>query len=118
MLVRKLRDDCSGVALPAVALVIIGTAAIAFDSSRLMSVQSQLQNGADALALAGPAELDRRPDSIIRAEAAIRNLLTNPVAGADFGQVAKVSCIEFLSSLPANDDPPLRHVISPTTVQY
>jgi hypothetical protein len=28
-----------------------------------MSVQTQLQNAADALALAGAAELDRRPDS-------------------------------------------------------
>jgi Flp pilus assembly protein TadG len=121
MRIRKLRDDCSGIALPAVALalvVIVGTAAVAFDSSRFMSVQSQLQNAADAMALAGPAELDRRPGSIIRAGAAIRNLLTNPVVGADFGQVAKFSSIEFLSSLPANDDPPLRHAILPTTAQY
>jgi hypothetical protein len=110
MLAKLVRDDVNGVVLPYVAMtlaVVIGMAALALDGSRLMSVQSQLQNGADALALAGAAELDRRPDSIIRAEAAIRNLLTNPVGGADVGQVAKVDSIEFLSSLPADDDLPI-----------
>jgi hypothetical protein len=72
-----------------------------------MSVQTQMQNAADALALAGAAELDRRPDSIIRAEAAIRGLLANPVAGAGIGETAQVESIVFLSSLPANDDAPI-----------
>jgi Flp pilus assembly protein TadG len=110
MLANLVRDDVDGVVLPYVVMtlaVVIGVAALALDGSRLMSVQSQLQNGADALALAGAAELDRRPDSIIRAEAAIRNLLNNPVAGAGVGQIARVSSIEFLSSLPANDDLPI-----------
>jgi len=110
MLTKLVRDDIDGVVLPYVAMtlaVVIATAALALDGSRLMSVQSQLQNGADALALAGAAELDRRPDSIIRADAAIRNLLSNPVNGAGVGQVARVSSIEFLSSLPADDDLPI-----------
>jgi hypothetical protein len=109
MLVKLVRD-VHGVVLPYVVMtlaVVIGVAALALDGSRLMSVQSQLQNGADALALAGAAELDRKPDSIIRAEAAIRNLLNNPVSGAGVGQVAQVSSIEFLSSLPADDDLPI-----------
>jgi Putative Flp pilus-assembly TadE/G-like len=110
MLARLVRDDVDGVVLPYVVMtlaVVIGVAALALDGSRLMSVQSQLQNGADALALAGAAELDRRPDSIIRAEAAIRNLLNNPVSGAGVGQVAKVNSIEFLSSLPVDDNLPI-----------
>jgi hypothetical protein len=110
MLAKLIRDDVDGVVLPYVVMtlaVVIGVAALALDGSRLMSVQSQLQNGADALALAGAAELDRRPDSIIRAEAAIRDLLNNPVSGAGVGQVAQVSSIEFLSSLPADDDLPI-----------
>src|SRR6516164_6332813 len=110
MLGKLIRDDVDGVVLPYVAMTlvaVIGVAALALDGSRLMSVQSQLQNGADALALAGAAELDRRPDSIIRAESAIRNLLNNPVSGAGIGQVARVSSIGFLSSLPADDDLPV-----------
>ncbi len=109
-MLRQLHDDCEGVILPYVAImlvVIIGLSALAFDASRLMSIQTQLQNGADALALAGAAELDRRPDSIIRAEAAIRTLLANPVLGAGIGQSADASSIEFLRSLPANDDLPI-----------
>jgi Putative Flp pilus-assembly TadE/G-like len=110
MLAKLVRDDIDGVVLPYVVMtlaVVIAVAALALDGSRLMSVQSQLQNGADALALAGAAELDRKPDSIIRAEAAIRNLLSNPVSGTGLVQVAQVSSIEFLSSLPANDDLPI-----------
>lgn len=99
-----------GIVLPYVAMtlaVIIGFAALALDGGRLMSVQTQIQNAADALALAGAAELDRRPDSIIRAEAAIRGLLANPIAGAAIGETAQVENIEFLSSLPASDDSPI-----------
>lgn len=110
MLARLFRHDCDGVVLPYIAMilaVIMGLAALALDGSRLMSVQTQLQNGADALALTGAAELDRRPDSIIRAEAAIRNLLSNPVTGTGVAQVARVSSIEFLSSLPPDDDLPI-----------
>ena len=72
-----------------------------------MSVQTQLQNAGDALALAGAAELDRRPDSIIRAEAAIRGLIANPVTGAGIEQVAEVSRVDFLRSLPPSDDLPI-----------
>ncbi len=107
---KQLWGDCDGIVLPYVAMllgVIIGLSALALDGSRLMTVQAQLQNGADALALAGAAELDRRPDSIIRAEAAIRNLIANPVAAAGIGQIAQVSSIEFLSSLPAEDNLPI-----------
>ena len=106
----QLSRDCDGVVLPYVAVllsVIIGLSALALDGSRLMTIQAQLQNGADALALAGAAELDRRPDSMIRAEAAIRDLIANPVAAAGINQVAEVSNIQFLSSLPAEDGLPI-----------
>src|SRR5579862_466523 len=102
-----MRNDCDGAIIPYLALmlaVIIGLSALAMDGSRLMSLQTQLQNGADALALAGAAELDRRPDSIIRAQAAIRNLIANPVSGAEDNQTVQVSGIDFLQSLPASDD--------------
>ena len=102
--------DSRGTVLPYVAMmlaVIIGLAALAIDGSRLMSVQTQLQNAADALALAGATELDRRPDSIIRAEAAIRGLIANPITGAGIEQVAEVSSVDFLRSLPPSDDLPI-----------
>ena len=60
------------IALP----VIIGFSLLAIDVGRLTSLQSSLQNGADALALAAAGELDRRPDSITRANRAIANLIT------------------------------------------
>jgi hypothetical protein len=110
MSAKRLLNDETGVVLPYVAMtlaVVIGLAALALDGGRLMSLQTQMQNAADALALAGAAELDRRPDSIIRAEAAIRGLLANPINGAGPGQVAQVDTITFLSSLPANDDLPI-----------
>src|SRR5580658_9698899 len=102
-------NEQDGAILPYVAMmlvVIIGLSALALDASRLMSVQTQLQIGADALALAGAAELDRRPDSIIRAQAAIQNLITNPVAGAGGDQNVQVGSIAFLQSLPVSDDLP------------
>ena len=107
---RRLRSDKDGVILPYVVIilgVIIGLSALVLDGSRLMSVQTQLQNAADALALAGAAELDRRPDSIIRARAAIQKLIKNPISGAEIGQIAEATSIDFLQSLPASDDLPI-----------
>ena len=109
MCVRHLWDDRDGAILPFVAIilvVVLGLSALAVDGGRLMSVQTQLQNAADALALAGAAELDRRPDSITRAQAAIDNLISNRVVGAG-NQVAKVTAIDFLRSLPSSDDLPI-----------
>jgi Flp pilus assembly protein TadG len=110
MRAKDIWNDCDGAIIPYVALMlvaIIGLSALALDASRLMSVQTQLQNGADALALAGAAELDRRPDSIIRAQAAIRDLVHNPATGAGSDQSVRVSSIDFLQSLPASDDLPV-----------
>ena len=110
MLGKQLWNNCDGAILPYVAImlvVIFGLSALAVDASRLMAVQTQLQAAADALALAGAAELDRRPDSIIRAQAAINDLVVNPVLGAGRGKDAKVAAITFLRTLPPNDDLPI-----------
>src|SRR5262249_56758138 len=77
---RAFWNDTSGVILPYVTVmlvVIVGLSVLALDGARLMSLQTQLQNGADALALAGAAELDRLPDAGTRARTAIVRLLTN-----------------------------------------
>jgi Flp pilus assembly protein TadG len=107
--VRQFWCDRDGAVLPFVAIIlvaILGLSALAIDGGRLMSVQTQLQNAADAFALAGAAELDRRPDSITRAQSAIYNLISNPLTGAG-NQVAKVTSVDFLQSLPASDDLPI-----------
>src|SRR5258708_3955373 len=107
---RSLWKDTSGVILPYVTLllpVIIGLGLLALDGARLMGLQTQLQNAADAFALAGAAELDRLPDSIDRANQAINILMKNRNSknvgdGADFVTMGRR---RFLSSLPASDDP-------------
>src|ERR1700733_980633 len=78
--IKAFWGDTDGVILPYVTMmlvVIVGVSVLALDGSRYMSLQTQLQNGADALALAGAAELDRTPTAIERATKAVDNLITN-----------------------------------------
>jgi Flp pilus assembly protein TadG len=104
-------NDTSGIILPYVTLmliVIVGMAVLAIDGARFMSLQTQLQNGADALALAGAAELDRLPDAEDRAVNAIRSLLTNSnLFGAGPAKNVQVTGVQFFGQLPETDDAPL-----------
>jgi Flp pilus assembly protein TadG len=104
-------NDTSGVILPYVTVmlvVIVGLSVLALDGARLMSLQTQLQNGADALALAGAAELDRLPDAETRAGTAIQRLLTNSTLfGSRDSRTITVSNIKFYSRLPPNDANPM-----------
>src|SRR5262245_33096930 len=104
---RGLWVDTSGVILPYVTImlaVIVGTAVLALDGGRAMSLQSQLQKGADSLALAGAAELDRLPNSTTRAVAAINSLVTNSsVFGTGGAANVSVSAINFRTVLPADN---------------
>src|SRR3954449_13017094 len=107
--VRSFCADTQGLILPYVTMmlvVIIGVSVLALDGARFMSLQTQLQNGADALALAGAAELDSLPDAQARAVRAINNLLANPTL---FGREpnVQVSRIEFYARWPANDQRPM-----------
>src|SRR5947199_8238620 len=77
---QTLWNDTSGIILPYVTMmlvVIVGLSVLALDGARVMSLQTQLQNGADALALAGAAELDRLRDAETRGCTAIEPLLTS-----------------------------------------
>src|SRR5437870_1400752 len=108
-LARCFCADTQGLILPYVTMmliVIIGVSVLALDGARYMSLQTQLQNGADALALAGAAELDRLPDARTRAIRAIDNLVAN---GTLFGRERRVqvSRVEFYSRLPADDSRPM-----------
>jgi hypothetical protein len=115
-------NDTSGVILPYVTLmlvVIIGMAALALDGARFMSLQTQLQNAADALALAGAAELDRLPDSEERALRAVRNLVGNSsLFGSDAGHKVQIAQIRFLSQIPESDaDPESMATVAPSSIE-
>jgi Flp pilus assembly protein TadG len=103
--------DTSGIILPYVTLMlvaIVGMAVLAIDGARFMSLQTQLQNGADALALAGAAELDRLPDAEDRAVHAIRSLLANSsLFDAGSNKNVQVAGIQFFSQIPTTDDAPM-----------
>src|SRR5256886_5386986 len=126
--IRALWGDTDGVILPYVTVmlvVIIGVSVLALDGSRYMSLQTQLQNGADALALAGAAELDRTPTAIERATKAIgfrceansptcqpiegrHGLITNPsFFGGGSDRNVRVAGVKFLRSLPLRDSDPI-----------
>src|SRR2546430_10275124 len=125
---RAFWDDTNGIILPYVTLllvVIVGVSVLAIDGSRYMSLQTQLQNGADALALAGAAELDRTPTAIERANKAIgfrceansstcqpiaggRGLVSNwSLFGSGSDRNVRVVGIRFLRSVPVRDSDPI-----------
>jgi Flp pilus assembly protein TadG len=102
--------DTSGVMLPYIAVllpIIVGVSLLALDGAgRAFSLQTQLQNIADAAALAGAAELNRAPPSGSdpgarqRARNAITNLVTNQLAGMDVTNVTLATPV-FYETLPA-----------------
>jgi Putative Flp pilus-assembly TadE/G-like len=109
--VKAFWGDTEGVILPYVTLMlvaIIGVSVLTLDGSRYMSLQTQLQNGADALALAGAAELDRTPTAIERASRAINRLVTNSsLFGSELDRNVRVARINFLRTLPPRDSDPI-----------
>ena len=108
-----LPHDESGMALIYVTMmlpVIVGFSLLAIDVGRLSILQSSLQNGADAIALAMAAELDRTSQAITRAEKAKDDIVkNNPTLFTEsFSKVDKDSITwRFLSSLPASDQSPI-----------
>lgn len=110
---RSLRDDESGMALVYVTMalpVIIGFALLAIDVGRYTTLNSSLQHGADALALAGAAELDGGVTSISRSEEAMKQFITQNTATftsstASINWADVTTC--YLSSIPAKDSDPI-----------
>ena len=102
-IIKAFWDDTQGIILPYVTMmlvVIIGVSVLALDGARFMYLQTQLQNGADALALSAAAELDRTPTAITRALNAI-----NKFGNSDPN--VKVADVKFLSALPLHDTDPI-----------
>lgn len=97
------RRDRRGAVLPVVALalpVLFGFTMLAVDGGRYFNLHTSVQWAADALALAGAAELDRKPDAITRANRAIDNLVANDQR---FGDNAITFDRYFLKALPPSD---------------
>lgn len=103
------RRDGAVLAWAAVTIpVLLGLGALVIDLSRLYSLQTQLQNAADAAALAAAAELDGRPSSITRADNALTTLAENDQAFGTAGRGAvTLAGHRYLSDLPASDADPI-----------
>ncbi len=116
-----LKTEGGGVAIyvALVSAVMIGFGALVVDLGRLFTLQTELQNAADAAALAGAAELDGTSDAITRARAAATTALvtvSSPTGLLNFQTFASGGAgvtfdpnadIRFLSSLPTTDDDPI-----------
>jgi hypothetical protein len=103
---RRLARDERGAALVYVSIaltVFMGFAALVIDGSRLFTLDTEMQSAADALALAGAAELDGNSDAITRATAAMDNLVANYETFGDSGTPITGYAARFLDSLPASD---------------
>jgi Flp pilus assembly protein TadG len=97
------RDDASGIILPYVAMlltVLVGMSALAIDMGRQMSLQTQMQAVADALALAGARELNQQAGAQARATSAINALVSNGLTGLG-SNPAIAHSVAFYSALPA-----------------
>jgi hypothetical protein len=97
------RRDRSGGVVPVIALslpVIFGFTMLAVDAGRYYNLHTSVQWAADALALAGAAELDRKADAITRANRAIDNLVANDQR---FGESAFLFDRRYLKALPPTD---------------
>jgi len=114
--IRAFWNDQRGIAMILVAImlpVLVGFAVLAIDMSRVNSLHNDLQNGADAMALAAAAELDGKSDSIVRADRALLNLVSNKYSfsGANNGPAVTLASAgvtrRYLLSLPASDDSPI-----------
>jgi hypothetical protein len=107
---RHLARDESGAALVYVSValtVFMGFAALVIDGSRLFTLDTELQSAADAIALAGAAELDGSAGAIDRAEDAMANLVQNDQTFGAGGAAITDYEARFLDALPADDAEPI-----------
>jgi hypothetical protein len=85
------------------AVVIIGIGALALDLGRLFVQKTELQNAADAAALAAAVELDGASDAQTRAKAAARQLLNDRgifvSAAGDFTAEEDITDFKFYSDI-------------------
>lgn len=104
------RDGAVAIYVAFVSVLMMGFGALVVDAGRVYTLQTEMQDAADAAALAGAAELDLTATSITRATAAakttfVNNVQTFATGGKDI--VINDANIRFLSSLPPDDDTPI-----------
>jgi Flp pilus assembly protein TadG len=103
---RGFANDESGIILPYMTLMLVvlfGLGVLALDGARFVSLQTQLQNGADAYALAAAAELDGAADAITRADRALTlpGVTTNKTLFSTSGSVnVTIAQKRYLKTIP------------------
>ena len=105
---RRLARDEGGAALIYVSIaltVFMGFAALVIDGSRLFTLDTELQSHADAVALAGAAELDGNADAETRAVAAMNDLVQNSQTFGTGAAAVTAYTPRFLDELPDDDQP-------------
>jgi hypothetical protein len=86
--------------------VLFGAAALTIDLGRGLTLNTELQQAADAAALAGAAELNGQTGARSRATTAAQGAFgTNSQTYASGGGAVTISAITFLSSIGATDPP-------------
>jgi len=105
---RRLARDEGGAVLIYVSValtVFMGFAALIIDGGRLFTLDTEMQSAADAIALAGAAELDGNADAQTRADAAMANLVQNSQTFGTGAAAITGFSRRFLSALPDDDQP-------------
>jgi Flp pilus assembly protein TadG len=100
--------------------VLFGVTLLAIDASRVYALQTSLQKGADAFALAAAAELDGNGDAITRADNALNTLVAN---SQKFGVTPGTVAVQhrYLTGLPVNDADPIDasyDTVDPTAARF
>jgi Flp pilus assembly protein TadG len=102
-------------------LAILGMIGLALDGGRYLLLNNDLQDLADAAAIAGAAELDGTSNALTRADTAARTLLTNNPRWSDSGSIrilAGTSGVQFYSQInpdTVTTDPRLAKYVKVTT---
>lgn len=84
---------------------LIACGGIAFDYARLAALDTELQQAADQAALAAATQLDGGTDSMARAEAAARNLLSNQTRFGNDGGGLSVAVAANVNAVPGGSAP-------------
>ncbi len=111
-LVKRFRKDREGAVLVYVSVgmtVLIAMVGFAIDFARVQSLHSELQDAADAAALAAATQLDGNPGAQARATAAASGtaLVSNTHGTSGSDPAVSIESINFYPTLPASDDDPL-----------
>lgn len=87
-------------------VVLIGVGALAIDTGRLYVMRSEMQNAADAAAIAAAMELNNTPGARARAASAARNLLQHNSKFAQVSDLLGVNIsLEYFCAIGAKYDP-------------